>query len=184
MLTDDNMILIENGAASKELSESQLSSSSRRNKTLFSIAGIMLLVIAVLFVVAGTRKNSSSVVVPMSSSSSVSSSSSSSSVLDLHKSSKKDNKGDEIWEDPINHLNTPPPSPSLITYTHQPTYKPTEESKKSNKDRMLKKDKDNIGDEVWEDPINHLNTPPPSPSVITYTHQPTYKPTEESKKIR
>ena len=127
MLTDDNMILIENGA-SKELSESQLSSSSRRNKTLFSIAGIMLLVIAVLFVVAGTRKNSSSVIVPMSSSSSSSSvSSTSSSVLDLHKSSKKDNKGDEVWEDPINHLNTPPPSPSVITYTRQPTYKPTEE---------------------------------------------------------
>jgi len=77
--------------------------------------------------------------------------------------------------------NTPPPSPSVITYTYRPTSSPTEEkadtlpSKKQSKNPEAKRE----GTHVFHD--SELgNTPPPSPSVVKYTYQPTKAPTEES----
>ena len=174
---NDDIVLIENGIGKTTTSVTP----TRRNRLIFSIAGVILLVVCVLFGVAATRTTTTVVVPPSSSSSSsveqatTTSITTKATVLDLHKSKDK-----IIDADPINHENTPPPSPSVILYTRQPTYKPTDESKKSNKDRLLKKSKkDETYDIIDADPINHENTPPPSPSVILYTHQPTYKPTEE-----
>ena len=77
--------------------------------------------------------------------------------------------------------NTPPPSPSVITYTYRPTSSPTEEkadtlpSKKQSKNPEAKRE----GTHAFHD--SELgNTPPPSPSVVKYTYQPTKAPTEES----
>jgi len=77
--------------------------------------------------------------------------------------------------------NTPPPSPSVITYTYRPTSSPTEEkadtlpSKKQSKNPEAKRE----GTHVFHD--SELgNTPPPSPSVVKYTYQPTKAPTEET----
>lgn len=93
---------------------------------------------------------------------------------------------------------TPPPSPSVILYTYHPTEKPTEESDGNEGDLEnvstaattittqsdtlpAKKSSTRGGTKVYH-VSEKGNTPPPSPSVITYTYHPTDKPTEETLK--
>lgn len=80
--------------------------------------------------------------------------------------------------------NTPPPSPSVIKYTYKPTAAPSEErseslpsKKQSANPRELESAR---GGKFTVHDNEEGNTPPPSPSVIKYTYQPTKSPVEET----
>jgi len=79
--------------------------------------------------------------------------------------------------------NTPPPSPSVITFTYAPTYAPTQEKSDtlpSKKKSTLAKKMGARGDTIFMHADESGNTPPPSPSVLKYTYAPSNAPTEEN----
>jgi hypothetical protein len=80
--------------------------------------------------------------------------------------------------------NTPPPSPSVITFTYAPTIAPTEEKSDtlpSKKESTRERKTSARGDTIFMHEDETGNTPPPSPSVIKYTYAPSNAPTEEEK---
>ena len=80
--------------------------------------------------------------------------------------------------------NTPPPSPSVIKYTYKPTAAPSEERSESLPSKKQSKNPRELesarGGKFAVHDNEEGNTPPPSPSVIKYTYQPTKSPVEES----
>jgi len=104
-------ILIEDGDNRSSSNDDIIEMNNNRNKNrrIVALFAMLIMVVFSVIVVAAYRPINSS---------SLKSTTVKSSRIDFH-------KDEVVLEDPIDHLNTPPPSPSVLMFTYQPTFKPT-----------------------------------------------------------
>lgn len=110
-------VLIEDGNNRSSSSDDIIEMNNNRNKhrRIVGLFAILIALVSTVLLVAANRPSR-----PINSSSLKSTTAVTSSRIDFHKDGV-------ILEDPIDHLNTPPPSPSVLMFTYQPTFKPSSE---------------------------------------------------------
>ena len=108
-------ILIEDGNNRSSSSDDIIEMNNNRNKNrrIIGLFAMLIALVSTVLLVAANRPSR-----PINSSS-LKSTAVTSSRIDFH------NKNG-VFEDPIDHLNTPPPSPSVLMFTYQPTFKPSD----------------------------------------------------------